>query len=86
MSPASLTSSKLLGVRESFPPRCRRRNIHLHSAQAYLSYALLTEFQGKSEEFATPNRVYCARQMCSRFLGSLTQITSGTKVYCCPAP
>ncbi|KAI6142589.1 hypothetical protein BKA82DRAFT_742921 [Pisolithus tinctorius] len=69
-----------------FPPRCCRQNIPFDEVQSHLSRALVTEFREKSKEFGTLSRVYCARQTCSRFLGPLTQTTSGTTVYNCPAP
>ncbi|KAI5997299.1 hypothetical protein F5J12DRAFT_725270, partial [Pisolithus orientalis] len=69
-----------------FPPRCCRQNIPFDEVQSHLSRALVTEFREKSKEFGTLSRVYCARQTCSRFLGPLTQTTSGTTVYDCPAP
>ncbi|KAI6038336.1 hypothetical protein EDC04DRAFT_2570160, partial [Pisolithus marmoratus] len=54
--------------------------------QPHLSRDLLRQFQEKSREFGTLNRVYCARQTCSRFLGPLTETMFGVKVYDCSAP
>ncbi|KAI6040122.1 hypothetical protein EDC04DRAFT_1567750 [Pisolithus marmoratus] len=69
-----------------FPPRCCRQNIPFNQVQPHLSSGLVTEFQEKSKEFGTPNRVYCARPTCSHFLGPLTQTSSGTTIYDCPVP
>ncbi|KAI6006746.1 hypothetical protein EDC04DRAFT_2582872, partial [Pisolithus marmoratus] len=69
-----------------YPPRCCRQDIPLSQVQPHLSRDLLTQFQEKSREFGTLNRVYCARQTCSRFLGPLTETMFGVKVYDCSAP
>ncbi|KAI6104089.1 hypothetical protein F5141DRAFT_1007323, partial [Pisolithus sp. B1] len=54
--------------------------------QPHLSRNLVTQFQEKSKELGTLNRVYCARQTCSRFLGPLTETLFGVTVYDCSAP
>ncbi|KAI5997293.1 hypothetical protein F5J12DRAFT_852176 [Pisolithus orientalis] len=69
-----------------YPPRCCRQNIPFPEVQPHLSHDLVTQFQEKSREFGIPNRVYCARQTCSRFLGPLTETIFGVTVYDCSAP
>ncbi|KAG6332880.1 hypothetical protein ID866_6215 [Astraeus odoratus] len=51
-----------------------------------MSRQLATEFREKGREFGTLNRVYCAQQTCSRFLGPLTEGPFGPATYDCPAP
>ncbi|KAI6138444.1 hypothetical protein EDD17DRAFT_394987 [Pisolithus thermaeus] len=69
-----------------YPPRCCKQNIPFFQVQPHFPRALMTQFREKSREFSTLNRVYCAQQTCSRFLGPRTDTTSGTAVYCCPSP
>ncbi|KAI6126685.1 hypothetical protein F5141DRAFT_1248096, partial [Pisolithus sp. B1] len=69
-----------------YPPRCCRQNIPFSQVQPHFSRDLVTQFQEKSRELGTLNRVYCARQTCSRFLGPLTETLFGVTVYDCSAP
>lgn len=69
-----------------YPPRCCRQNIPFSQVQPHLSRNLATQFQEKSRELGTLNRVYCARQTCSRFLGPLSETLFGATVYDCSAP
>ncbi|KAI6112099.1 hypothetical protein EDD16DRAFT_1178355 [Pisolithus croceorrhizus] len=69
-----------------YPPRCCRQIIPFSQVQPHLSRNLVTQFQEKSKELGTLNRVYCARQTCSRFLGPLTETLFGVTVYDCSAP
>ncbi|KAI6107757.1 hypothetical protein EDD16DRAFT_1694885 [Pisolithus croceorrhizus] len=57
-----------------------------HAMKPHFSRDLVTQFQEKSRELGTLNRVYCARQTCSRFLGPLTETLFGVTVYDCSAP
>ena len=52
-----------------FPPKCCRRPFPLTSVWGHLSAEQRLTYQAKFEEFSVPNRVYCARPTCSRFLG-----------------
>ncbi|KIJ04704.1 hypothetical protein PAXINDRAFT_122673, partial [Paxillus involutus ATCC 200175] len=69
-----------------YPPRCCRQNIPVAQVQPHLPQALFTEFQQKSEEFGTLQRVYCSSPTCSRFLGPVTEGLFIGRVYDCPAP
>ncbi|KZP34610.1 hypothetical protein FIBSPDRAFT_809975 [Athelia psychrophila] len=52
-----------------FPPRCCRTEISFAYVRPHLTAAIATLFTEKQTELATPNRVYCAKPSCSRFLG-----------------
>ncbi|EUC55666.1 IBR finger protein, putative [Rhizoctonia solani AG-3 Rhs1AP] len=52
-----------------FPPRCCSQQISFTQVRSILSPQLVQKFETKSEEFKTPNRVYCHNSTCSRFLG-----------------
>ncbi|KAI6006745.1 hypothetical protein EDC04DRAFT_974763 [Pisolithus marmoratus] len=68
-----------------YPPHCCNQNIPFPQVQPHLSHELVTEFQEKSKEYETLNRVYCVQKTCSRFLGPLTNTASEVAVYTCPA-
>ncbi|OHF02232.1 IBR finger domain-containing protein [Colletotrichum orchidophilum] len=52
-----------------FPPRCCKLPIPVDgNARALLSSKLVGEFRAKEIEFSTPNRTYCHRPTCSRFI------------------
>ncbi|KAH7335135.1 hypothetical protein B0J17DRAFT_707904, partial [Rhizoctonia solani] len=52
-----------------FPPRCCSQQISFARVRSVLSPQLVQKFETKSEEFKTPNRLYCHNAACSRFLG-----------------
>ncbi|CAE7142900.1 unnamed protein product [Rhizoctonia solani] len=52
-----------------FPPRCCSQQISFAQVRSILSPQLVQKFETKSEEFKTPNRLYCHNSTCSRFLG-----------------
>ncbi|CAE6461598.1 unnamed protein product [Rhizoctonia solani] len=52
-----------------FPPRCCSQQISFAQVRSILSPRLVQKFEAKSEEFKTPNRLYCHNAACSRFLG-----------------
>nr|VWO99619.1 Uncharacterized protein [Ganoderma boninense] len=54
----------------SFPQACCRRPIPLTSIWGHLSDRLQSTFEEKRREFTAQNRVYCAKQSCSRFLAA----------------
>ncbi|KIJ51625.1 hypothetical protein M422DRAFT_117917, partial [Sphaerobolus stellatus SS14] len=75
-----------------FPPRCCGQPIPLDSIRPHLKTSLLLLFTEKSKELSAPNRVYCSRQTCSRFLGPHVPSSSSswwwkepavTKTYTC---
>lgn len=51
-----------------FPPRCCHQVITLDSVKAFLGDPLISRFTFKAVEMETPNRTYCARAMCSKFI------------------
>lgn len=55
-----------------FPPRCCQQPFVFDTIRPFLNVRLALEFQTKSREFSTPNRVYCHRPTCSAFLGAVT--------------
>ena len=61
---AALTDESL------FPPRYCGQNIGVELAKDFLEPAIQSEFAEKSVEYSTPNRTYCSRPDCSRFLPS----------------
>lgn len=74
------------GDESLYPPRCCKQIIPFSHVQPHLPRTLVTHFQEKSREFSTLNRVYCAQESCSRFLGPQTETTSWAAVYYCPSP
>lgn len=65
----------------TFPPRCCYMSIPLVSVQPYLTPDLIDRYVERDKESGTVNRVYCARQNCSRFLGARVKNTT----LACPA-
>ncbi|KAI0746965.1 hypothetical protein C8Q80DRAFT_1105309 [Daedaleopsis nitida] len=53
-----------------FPPRCCREPIPIDSVAPHMTSVALATFMGKTVEFGTKKRVYCANRSCSRFLGA----------------
>jgi hypothetical protein len=51
-----------------FPPRCCRQTIDLISVIPFLNADLITQYEEKSIEFSTPNRIYCHSPACSAFI------------------
>jgi hypothetical protein len=54
-----------------YPPSCCKQAIPITWANLVLSTAEQTEFYAKSEEWKTPNRLYCSRRACSAFIPPL---------------
>ncbi|EXJ88448.1 hypothetical protein A1O1_05378 [Capronia coronata CBS 617.96] len=80
-----------LANKMSFPPRCctGRRGIDMASIQAHLDQDVLTRYLDVVEEFSTPNPVYCANPVCSRYIEqSRVRDTPGKFVQCgqCQTP
>lgn len=59
-----------LATREEslFPPRCCKQSIPLAAADVFFSSNFIKNFEEKSVEFSTVNRVYCAWPTCSVFI------------------
>lgn len=74
------------GDESFYPPRCCKQIIPFSHVHPHLPRTLVTHFQEKSREFSTLDRVYCAQESCSRFLGPRTETTSWAAVYYCPSP
>ncbi|OJT12598.1 Protein ariadne-2 [Trametes pubescens] len=55
-----------------FPPACCRQPFKLVEVRIYLDRDLQKQFDRKTLEFGTKNRVYCHRPTCSTFLGAAT--------------
>lgn len=51
-----------------FPPSCCRQRFSLSEVKSHLPNDLVTRFEQKSVELATPNRTYCAVPLCSTFI------------------
>ncbi|EMD41697.1 hypothetical protein CERSUDRAFT_110272 [Gelatoporia subvermispora B] len=69
--PCIETMFRMATVDESaYPPRCCQKAIALADVREHLSSRLVDTFETKSVEFGTPNRVYCYRAACSKFLGA----------------
>ncbi|KAH7335136.1 hypothetical protein B0J17DRAFT_668831 [Rhizoctonia solani] len=52
-----------------FPPKCCSQSISFKEIRKILSPQLILTFERKTEEFSTPNRLYCSNKTCSKFLG-----------------
>jgi hypothetical protein len=52
-----------------FPPRCCSHQISFTQVRTILPPQLVQKFEAKSEEFKTPNRLYCHNSTCSKFIG-----------------
>jgi hypothetical protein len=61
MFEAATTDSSL------FPPRCCDP-LQLSDCRPFLSKDLITKFEEKKEELETPNRVYCSKAKCSKWI------------------
>ncbi|CAL1696543.1 unnamed protein product [Somion occarium] len=59
-----------------FPPRCCQQPFIFDQIRRYLGHDLAAQFQQKSIEFSTADRVYCHRPTCSTFLGAATNHAS----------
>ncbi|EIW64861.1 uncharacterized protein TRAVEDRAFT_110250 [Trametes versicolor FP-101664 SS1] len=55
-----------------FPPACCRKPFKLEEVHIYLDGELQKQFDRKTLEFGTKDRVYCHRPTCSTFLGAAT--------------
>ncbi|KAI0192264.1 hypothetical protein EV127DRAFT_44899 [Xylaria flabelliformis] len=51
-----------------FPPRCCRQAIPVDSNCLFLSSDIIQQFENKSLEFSTANRIYCHQPTCSSFI------------------
>ncbi|CAE7138440.1 unnamed protein product [Rhizoctonia solani] len=53
-----------------FPPKCCNEPIPLEKIRTLLPPESIQNFEKKTEEFNTPNKLYCTNETCSKFLGS----------------
>lgn len=51
-----------------YPPKCHRRQISLNTARRYLPKSLIRQYQIKSLELSTKNKVYCSKVSCNAFV------------------
>lgn len=59
-----------------FPPRCCSKAIPYFSCVSFLTEDLTSRFLEKRRELDTPNRVYCSRPTCAKWIDP-TSITAG---------
>lgn len=52
-----------------FPPRCCNRQIPFAQVRTIFTPRVVQNFEKMTEEFKTPNRLYCHNPICSSFLG-----------------
>lgn len=66
-----------------FPPRCCLAPVPIGDKPEFLAAQLVRELEAKQEEYSTPNRTYCHRQYCSKFIPARAiRGTVGTCIRC----